>query len=264
MKKALVGVLLFIIIAIAAVVYYVFTNIDHLVKTAIEKYGSQATQTAVRVDKVNIHLTKGTGSVSGLAVANPPGFAQPNIFSLGEINVGIDIKSLNQQPYVINDITIRQPQVFVDMNNDKKINLNELKKNIQPGAPKEKAPSQTGKEPRLIIHHILFTNGTINATIAPLNNKEYTLKLPTLNMDNLGGTNGATPTELSREILSRLIDHAQQEFKSKGVTAIEEFKSKAQEKIESEKSKLKGQGKQKLEQEKEKLKNKLKGLTQPN
>ena len=123
MKKALVGVLLFIIIAIAAVVYYVFTNIDHLVKTAIEKYGSQATQ---------------TGSVSGLAVANPPGFAQPNIFSLGEINVGIDIKSLNQQPYVINDITIRQPQVFVDMNNDKKINLNELKKNIQPGAPKER------------------------------------------------------------------------------------------------------------------------------
>ena len=52
MKKIILGLVLLIIFAIAGGVYYVLTNLDSMVEQAIEKYGSEATQTAVLVDSV--------------------------------------------------------------------------------------------------------------------------------------------------------------------------------------------------------------------
>ena len=96
MKKVILGLALVIIFAIAGGVYYVLSNLDALVKEAIETHGSQATQTAVRVDKVKIDLSNGAGAITGLTIANPGGFAMPYAFSLGEIRAGIDLQSLQQ------------------------------------------------------------------------------------------------------------------------------------------------------------------------
>ena len=265
MKKVILGLIFVILIAIVAGVYYVLTNLDAIVKAAIETHGSAATQTAVRVDKVQIKLTDGSGTISGLTVANPKGFAFSHVFSLGEIGVGIDLKSLKEEPYVINNITVRAPQVFMEMNQEKHTNLNELKKNLSAGKPgdkQEKAADKTAAaEPRLIIRRLLFTDGSILAKVVPLGNKEYKLKLPTLNMTNLGGKNGATPTELSKEIMNRLIDEAKQVIKQKGIDAeLDKLKDKATAQIEAEKAKLKARTDSQLEQEKQKVEDKLKGL----
>lgn len=276
MKKAILGLALIVVLAIAGGVYYVLTNLDELVKAAIEKHGSEASQTAVRVEQVKINLTQGAGAIRGLTIANPKGFSTPYVFSMGEISSKIDIKSLRQAPYVIDEINVRAMQVFAEINKDNKTNLNELKKNL-PVKSKAKqksktAPNKTSKtqdeEPRLIIHRVLFTDGIIQAKIAPLNNKEYQLKLPTLTMSNLGGKQGATPSELANEILNRLTDAAQKEIKKQGFdkeldklkaqlnTRVEEEKAK----LEQEKAKLKQQTDKKLEEEKQKAEDKLKGL----
>ena len=265
MKKVILSLIFVILLAIVAGVYYVLTNLDAIVKAAIETHGSAATQTAVRVDKVHIKLADGSGTINGLTVANPKGFALSHVFSLDEIGVGIDLKSLKEQPYVINSITVRAPQVFMEMNQEKQTNLNELKKNLsvaKPGDKQEKAADKTAAaEPRLIIRRLLFTDGSILAKVGPLDNKEYKLKLPTLNMTNLGGKNGATPTELSKEIMSRLIDEAKQVIKQKGIDAeLDKLKDKARAKIEAEKAKLKAKTDSQLEQEKQKIEDKLKGL----
>ena len=73
MKKVILGLVLVIILAIVGGVYYVLTNLDALVEAAIEKHGSEATQTAVRVDSVKIDLSNGAGAISGLTIANPTG-----------------------------------------------------------------------------------------------------------------------------------------------------------------------------------------------
>ena len=83
MKKAILGFVLIIIFVIGGGVYYVLNNLDDLVKAAIEKYGSEATQTAVRVDRVKINLVDGAGGISGLTIANSNSFTMPNAFSLG-------------------------------------------------------------------------------------------------------------------------------------------------------------------------------------
>jgi len=263
MKKLLIGVIV-IIILIAGGIFYAVSNLDSLVKTAIETFGSQATKTAVRVDKVKIKLAEGDGAIHGLTVANPEGFTQDLVFSLGEIGLGIDLESLKKEPYVIKHITVRAPQVFVEVNKDKKTNLNELKNNLSGGktgsqAAGSSAPS-TGKEPRIIIKRLTFEKGSITAKVIPLK-KEYDLKLPAINMTNLGGSKGATPTALASEILKRLTNAAMDEIRKKGIDAeLSKIKTQAQEKIDAEKAKLKEKADSKIEAEKKKLGDSLKGL----
>lgn len=284
MKKILFGLVLIIFFAIAIGVYFVLTNLDSLVKEAIETHGSATTETSVRVDKVKIGLTDGTGTVSGLTIANPSGFAMPYAFSLGEIRTVIDLESLQEEPYIISEITVLAPQVFVEINENKKTNLNELKKNLManmPSSADEKTSSSdtiitTDKskaiEPRLIIRRINFTDGNIQARVAALNNKEYQLKLPSIIMNNLGGTRGITPSELASEIINQLTDRASEEvkkrvideeldkLKSEALGKIEAEKEKAKAKVEEEKARLTETTDAKLDEQKDKAKDKLKGL----
>jgi hypothetical protein len=268
MKKVIIGVVLIIVVAIGGGVFYVLNNLDSLVKAAIETYGSQATQTAVRVDKVKINLADGAGAISGLTIANTNGFAMPYAFSLGEIRTGIDLQSLQQEPYVIDEITVLAPQVFVEINKDNKTNLNELKKNLSAGMPaksgnKSVAPpaESSTKEPRLIIRRVTFADGTIQARAAALDNKEYQLKLPSLDMKNLGGTKGATASELASEIISRLTDRASALVKEKIIDAeLDKLKAKADARIDEEKAKLQQMTDEQKQEQVDKAKDKLKGL----
>lgn len=267
MKKIILGIILLIVLIIAGGVYYVLTNLDSLVKAAIEYHGSQATQTAVRVDKVRIKLGEGDGAIYGLSIANPNGFAAPYAFSLGEIRTRIDLASLKDEPYVIDEIKIHAPQVFMEVNQDKKTNLNELKKNltVSTGATSKTKTSTADKagthEPRLIIRRVLFSDGNIKAKVVPLNNKEYQLKFPTLEMTNLGGKVGATPGQLATEILNRLIDQAREIVKQKGIgEELDKLKSKARAKVDEEKARLQEKTDSKLEEQKQKASDKLKGL----
>jgi len=269
MKKVILGLIVIIVLAIGVGAYLVLTNLDAIVEAAIEKYGSRATQTAVRVDSVQIKLKEGSGAINGLTVANPKGFALSHAFSLGTIKTGIDYQSLQEEPYVINEITVRAPQVFAEINEDKKMNLNQLKKNLSVGKPSDKqekeADATKAAEPRIIIRKLSFTDGNIKALVVPLDNKEYNLKLPNIIMTNLGGKTGSTPTELATEIIDRLIDEAKKQIKEKGIDAeIDKLKAKAKAKVdaevEKEKAKLKEKGDAKLEEEKKKAEEKLKGL----
>ncbi len=272
MKKGIFGFILVIILAIAAGTYYLLSNLDSLVKSVIESQGSAVTHTAVRVKKVQIKLTEGLGTIKGLTIANPDGFGTDFAFSLGEITTGIDINSLKQEPYVISEITVRKPQVFVEVNADNKTNLNELKKSIIGTTPKtkpgvEKADSSSSNtdskttEPRLIIRRLVFADGEIQVKVVPLDNREYKLKLSNFTMSNLGGKNGATPSELTKEIMNRLIDHAKKDVKRKGIDVeLDKLKAELDSKIEQEKAKLKSKNDAKLNKEKQKLKNKLKGF----
>lgn len=268
MKKVILGLLLIIVIVIAGGVYYLLTNLDSLVEAAIEKYGSEATQTSVLVDGVKINLTDGAAGITGLTVGNPAGYDFANAFSLGEIRAGIDLQSLQEEPYIIDEVTVLAPQVFVEINEDNKTNLNELKNNLTAGSTasaegeKSQAPAEgDAKEPLLIIRKLTFADGTIQAKVAALKNKSYELKLPSLDMNNLGGSKGATATELSSEILKRLTDRASDIVKKDIIDAeLNKLKEKAQQKIDEEKARLKDEANSKLDAEKDKAKDKLKNL----
>jgi hypothetical protein len=239
LKKWLASAALVLVILITTVVICVLTRLDGIVKEAIEKYGSRAAGTKVRVESVKIRLREGSGAISGLTVANPAGFEGEHAFILGEIGVAIDIRSLTKKVKIVNEILIRAPEIFVEIISAKAVNLDIIRKNLDKSAtPKKSAPTKedkAGPEPRLIIRRILFTNGMVHVKIAAAGGKEYRIALPRIEMSNLGGRNGATPDQITRQILGELCRRALAEVERKGTgLAIQKAKDAVKSQVKKE------------------------------
>jgi hypothetical protein len=265
MKKIILGAVLILFITVGFGVYYVLSNLDEIVRTAIETYGSEATQTAVRVEGVKLGLQDGSGAIHGLTVGNPKGFAARQAFSLGEVSTQINLESLSADVIIIEHITVRAPEVFYELNNAGEVNLDALNKQVSTGASKSTTAASTDKsdaaEPKLIIRKFLFVDGVVHANMVPLN-KRYDLKLPKIEMQNLGGKNGATPAEIADQVIELLTDRVLAAVKKEGLDRYrKELEGKVNKLLEAEQQKLNEKiGAQLGEQVGEEVGDKLKGL----
>jgi hypothetical protein len=207
-KKIILSLILVILLAVVGALLYVFTNLDAIVKAAIEKYGSQATKTAVRVSSVKILLSEGEGAVHGLTIADPPGFTAPSIMKLNDIDVRIAVNSVTGNPIVIDRILISGPEVFYEMKENGTANVDVLKKNLAKGSPgEEKAQKKSkGKEIRLRVKRLVFEKGRIHVSIAKLLEKPYVIDLPRVELTDIGRNNGATPSEIARIMATALAE----------------------------------------------------------
>jgi len=210
-KKIIIFIALAFILALTGTIVYVLTNLDSIVKAAIEKYGSEATKTAVHVSSVKIKLGSGEGSVLGLAVSNPSGFSSPSIMTLDNISVRIAVNSITSLPVVIDNILISGPEVFYEMKEDGTSNVDILKKNLASSGPAHKEQqkkSTKGKEIRLRIKKLVFEKGKVHVRVTKLLDKPYTVELPRLELADIGKQDGATPDELGRAVTSALMEEA--------------------------------------------------------
>ncbi len=208
-KKIIIFVVLAFVLAIGGIVVYVLTNINSIVKAAIEKYGSEATKTAVRVSSVKIDLRNGEGAVLRLKVANPDGYSFPSIITLDNIAVRIEVNSVTSTPIVIDSILIAGPEVFYEVKENGIANVDVLKKNITSSAPTSKEQSQKkskGKEIKLTIKKLVFEKGKVHVRIAKLVDKPYTVDLPRLELTDIGKNGGATPAEIARMMATALAE----------------------------------------------------------
>ncbi len=209
-KKIVISIVVGLVLVVAGAVFYVLTNLDSIVKAAIEKYGSAAVKTAVRVSSVKIKLTNGEGALRGLTIADPPGFSFPSIMTLDAIAVRIDVKSVTHSPIVVDTILVSGPEVFYEMKEDRTANVDVLKKNLASPAPaKKEQPKKRvkkGKEIRLRIRKLVFEKGKVHVLVAKLGDKPYVLELPRLELTDIGGKRGATPEEVAKTVASALAE----------------------------------------------------------
>ncbi|MDF1565915.1 MAG: hypothetical protein P1V51_22965 [Deltaproteobacteria bacterium] len=218
MKKILAAGLLLLAALAGAGVYYLVTNLDALVESAIETHGSAAARTRVKVGGVRIDLKEGASTIRGLTVANPEGFEAPLAFSLDELTVEVATDSLTEDVIVIDRIVVRDPEVFFELREDGRSNLEEIEQGLGGGGGGgAKASGEGGGPgPRLIIRKLLFEGGRIEANLLPLKRQEE-LKLPRIVMTDLGGKRGATPEGIARQILGTLTRRASAEVQKKAL-----------------------------------------------
>jgi uncharacterized protein involved in outer membrane biogenesis len=264
-SKVLISGVLIIVIALAAALYYVWSSLDTLVEAAIEKYGSQVTQTAVQVQKVKLQetLTQGKGSIAGISITNPKGFNTPYAFTLGEIKTKIDVKTITQSPIVIDEIVVAAPQMYFEINNDGKANFDVLKDNINKAIPTESATKRTETktsetEIKIVIRRLLIQDGKVEATIMPLDGKQLRTRLPRIDLHNLGGKGGSTPAEIARQVVDVVVDRTRAAVSELGIE--QQLRDAANQRIDEEKAKLKGRADEQIEVEKQKAEDKLKKL----
>ncbi len=216
MKKLLIGVGIVLAVIVAGL-FYVWTNLDNIVKTAIVNYGSEATKTAVRVQGVKIDLRDGKATITGLTVANPKGFTDPYIFSLGMISTKIDTSTLNKNPIVIDEIDIQAPAVAYEINKSGVANVDVLKKNLGVGSGSGSASSSNGKQLKMIIRRIVVEGSSAKVRIAALN-KVQTVTLPRIVMTDVGKkSNGATAAEVAQQLSGKMLANVQSSVAKIGV-----------------------------------------------
>lgn len=238
-----IGLVLIVIIVIIGL-FSVFLSLDSLVATAIEKHGSQVTQTNVKVSSVNISLKEGQGAVNGLRIANPPKFSSNNAFSFKSITMKIDVSTLRKNPLVIDEVFIRAPHAVYEINDAGASNIDILKQNVyqyqrQQGRSKKDSVEKTAEDRKmnLVIRKLLMENGNIDIKIAAFNEKKLSAKLPRIQLTNIGQEKGISHGEVAEQVLAALVKNVGpavarlniEQYLDKGV---EEVGKKAQQKVD--------------------------------
>ena len=204
MKKVLyIGGALLVVIAIG--LYFLLSSLNSIVKAAVEKIGSEATQPQVSLSGVDIQITTGKGAMRGLTVGNPSGFKSERAFNLGEISLQVDVGSVMKDTVVIKEIVIAAPEVTYELASLGS-NIDALQRNLNAymgggGAKAEK--SEGGK--KLVIENLYVRNGKVNVSATALGGKTMTTPLPDIHLTNIGKqSGGATAGEVTQQVLSAI------------------------------------------------------------
>ena len=217
MWKKLGLALAVLLLLIAGAAYYLFSNLDSLIKAAIQKYGSAATQTEVSVDSVQLSLTSGTGSISGISIGNPAGFTSSQALTLGRAAVQVDTSSIaGSGPIVINNVTIAQPHVTYEVKGlGEGSNLQTIQHNVQAyaasaGGGQPASQEQAGGPGRKeIIKDLYVTGGQISVVAPALSGRSLTVPLPEIHLTNIGqNSGGATEAEITNQVLGAITNEA--------------------------------------------------------
>jgi len=218
---------LFIVVAlillVAAGLIFLWTNLNWFVKNAIERYGSQATKTSVRVASVSIRPSEGKGAIEGLTIANPKGFTSARAVSLGSIMVRIDPRTVTTSPVVIDDVRISSLQVVYEMDKSGTSNIDVLKKNIASSGGnigKQSADKKPGKEKKLRIKRLTVENGRVDVLVSALGTRPQTVTLRRIEITDIGGQAGATPDQIARQVLNAIVTEVTREVADAGARQL--------------------------------------------
>ena len=205
MKKFILGFIVVIIAVAGGAAYYLNTNLDGLIKAAVEKYGSAAIQADVRLKEVKLSLTNGEGAFSDLRVGNPKGFSTADAVSVGTVSVKVDKNSITSGgPIIVNEIVVQKPQVSFEANNNGESNLQTLSQNTQHNASVASGKAGDNKKEsgtKVIIKDLYIRDGQIEIS-QPLLKQPLSAALPVIHLSDLGKDNGGvTPSQVADAVL---------------------------------------------------------------
>jgi uncharacterized protein involved in outer membrane biogenesis len=245
--KIVGGLFAFVIILVVVALGFGLFNLDRIVEESVNRFGPEITGTTVTLEKSSLKPWNGAGSLSGLAIGNPPQFGNENAFSLGEIEVDVDLSSLTSDVIIIDRIAIIQPEVLY-LNDGSTDNLRALMANITSRfGSGEQTSEESVNTKKIIIDEFIFSDGRVSASHALLGDQRLTINLPDLELTGIGrNTGGATLKEAGQQIFAYL----NQEIRSQ--VGSSEMYSQALQQVEdrvnAELANLEAQAREQLEQ----------------
>lgn len=209
MKKVLIGFGVVLVLIIGGVVF-LYSNLGDVIKEAIQRFGSEATQATVVLDNVDLDVTNGKTALSGFVVGNPAGFKTDSAFELGNIAVQVDITSLDSDTILINSVTIDSPKVTYELGSSGS-NVDAIKKNVDAYAKQfssggESSSTQdSGPQKKIIIERLTITNGSVNVSAPFLDGKSLGTSLPTITLTDIGkDSGGANPADVIKRVIDEM------------------------------------------------------------
>ena len=223
MKKFLVILVAILLIAGGGVWYFVSFRLDGMIEQQIEEIGSRSFGTRVSVGAVKTDIRNGSLQISGITVANPPGFRNPNAFSLNNIEAAVDYASRD-----IRRVVIERPEIVIEemggVTNFSKM-LEELESQGSGSA------GASGDEPVIFVRH--FRMNESRAAFESKSFDRYTdLKVDAVELSDIRGTPTEVATVIAAEVLNEIVSEAATELlKAQARKQFEDVEEKVSDKL---------------------------------
>ncbi|MEX0608675.1 MAG: hypothetical protein WD016_09990 [Balneolaceae bacterium] len=208
MKNRVWKIIAGIVITLAILMLIATFAIDGMVKSAIENKGSELLQTSVTVNKVDISIFGGTGSLSGLSVENPEGFSDKPALQFDRADIRLQLSSLFSDEIVVHELIIRGPEVFFEQQ-EARANLKTLNDNFNSSAD--------DSEMALIIDYFLLEDGLISVSTSIDRERSGEATIERFELEGIGRDGNSTVKESLRQILEPLLQRAVREAVEEGV-----------------------------------------------
>ena len=237
------SLILILVLILAAGFFY----LDSIVEESVARFGPEITGTPVSLERSSLKPWNGAGSLQGLAIGNPEQFGSENAFSLGEIEVDVELSSLSSDVILVNRVAIIQPEVLY-LHDGSTDNLRALLANITSrlGEGGADAESESNAK-KIIIEEFVFSDGQISANHALMGDQRLTINLPDLRLEGIGeDSGGATLKEAGEQIFTYLNWEIRSQVGSSEIYAqtLQQIESRVQAELEN----LEEQARQQLEQ----------------
>ena len=191
MKKALIAAVVLVVIIVVAVTLLV-SNLDSIVKKGVETAGPKILLADVKLAKVKIELSSGSGELSGFTVGNPKGFTTDYAFDMDRIKISLDPQSVTSDTIHIREVTIDGPKIIYEGALGKS-NLNQLQANAAAFAgggqgSTKKGGESAGDKPgkKVVIDRLQISGGEAHLSMTLLQEKKVSVQLPTITLNDIG------------------------------------------------------------------------------
>jgi hypothetical protein len=208
--KYLVGLLVVLVIAVGAVVFY----LDRIVATAIEQSGTYALGVETGVDSVSIGLLSGRSAIRGLAVANPPGFERPHFLRMEEGSVDLRFNELLGDPVAVQRLAIRGVDLSLERRGGQ-LNYAPILKRLDQLAAEEAAGAapaeeEAGPAKGFVIREVVIEGVRAHVDLVPSGGKltKLSFEVPEIRLENVGSESegGVQLTELTRILTTAVLE----------------------------------------------------------
>ncbi|GKS60357.1 hypothetical protein YTPLAS18_38840 [Nitrospira sp.] len=195
-----------------ALTVVVLLSLERLVRTGIERIGSEQAKVAVTVRDVRISLLQGRARIEGLTVANPSGYQRPVALSVRSIAAGWDWRSLSSNRIVLTEMIIDGPELnFEGSWSDN--NLETIRKNLNGSARVETRhdPDSGAGTNRYVVRRLSIIDTRVNLRLrtGSFQSSAEGIRLRPITLEHLGDPSHPLSTaDLAAKVFDALTQEA--------------------------------------------------------
>lgn len=213
MKKLIIGGLSVVALVVIAILVIGFFSLGPIVKAGVETIGPQLTKVEIRLGSVKLSPFSGRGELNQLFVGNPQPFKTSSAIKVGQVVLAVDPKSVASDVIVINELTVKAPELTLEGNLTGDNNLSKILANLNAAvgsSPKAKsdAPAAKGSEKKFIVKELTIEGGSVSLSLnlPLLAGKTASVPLLAIHAKDIGvAEHGVDVAQLATKIIEPMI-----------------------------------------------------------
>jgi uncharacterized protein involved in outer membrane biogenesis len=195
LKWMILGVVAVLIVGLA-VGYF---SLDSIVRQTVEQQATASLNLNTEVNGARVSLFTGNVALDDVAIASPPGYQAPQMFTLEGARVDVNYSQLWQDLMQIEEIVIDAPRLVIE-HREGKLNVQVLRQQDA------QAPSNAEEPLKLIINQLIVNNAQVVLRPGiPGLAQEVVVPVPSFALQNIGTGEGAQNAAAIKQVLMQVM-----------------------------------------------------------